>query len=105
MTTCHAPWLDIVQDEIFQMEPAVVYWCKNAQTTRPVPFVSLAKCLVYFPHWIKWVEMRLAEFHPFRSIKYLLQLRSLLYAPVMATMLSAMIVWFRELYISEHLSQ
>jgi hypothetical protein len=64
-------WLDIVQDENHQMEPAFAYWSNNAQHVRPVPFVSLAKCLVYFPHWIKWVEfMRLAEFvHPFRFIK------------------------------------
>lgn len=55
-------WVDIVEDEDFQIEP--LFRAKN----NPVPFVPLAVFLLYFEHWVKVHSLfGLLEFgHPFR---------------------------------------
>ncbi|KAM0253979.1 hypothetical protein ACHAQJ_006992 [Trichoderma viride] len=74
LLACHL-WYDTTQHPNYQLEKFMQEKKKAEQTYCRVPLISLAVCLVYFQHWVRWVQwMALAEFvHPFRFFKKALE--------------------------------
>ncbi|KAL7943390.1 hypothetical protein V8C42DRAFT_359104 [Trichoderma barbatum] len=63
-------WANITKDPESKLELFAKERKWDGEPYQPVPTVSLAQCLIYYPHWLRWVvDMALAEFvHPFRFI-------------------------------------
>ncbi|KAL7935132.1 hypothetical protein V8C35DRAFT_300802 [Trichoderma chlorosporum] len=68
-------WVNITNDPGFQLEIYTQDKRERGLPYQPVPAISLAQCLIYYPHWLRWVaNMGLVEFiHPFRFIHKAIQ--------------------------------
>lgn len=55
-------WANIHKDPYLKAEECLDQGPKGA-ASRAIPVPSLAECLVYYSHWLRWTEhMRLAEY-------------------------------------------
>ncbi|KAL7904661.1 hypothetical protein GGI35DRAFT_462332 [Trichoderma velutinum] len=63
-------WINITTCPGLALERYTFLQSEQGKPYPPVPSISLAQCLIYHPHWLRWISnMGLVEFiHPFRFI-------------------------------------